>query len=255
MVIRAGLSTLVCVLALAACGGDDSSSGTSTSTPGATAQAATTAGAATTAAATAPQPTADLDGVLRCLQAAGLEAKEQSGLDDKRLIGIDYPGGRTTIDFPKDADEADLTASAAEQYGEVVRSGLVVATIDPSGAADKATVTGCLDPARAPAATTGAAAGAVAADAPALEDVRRCLAAAGVPSRDTANVATPGTIEIAHVDKSLTVIDFEADEEEAKLTAKVSEDYGKVLRVGTVVATMSKSGERVEDKIRPCLSK
>lgn len=267
--------TLAASTSLIACGGDDPSPATSS---GSASSASTTASTETQAASTAAaQPS--LEQVLRCLNSAAVDAKRQSGLDDTKLIGIDYSGGRTTINFEADAEAADLAARLAVDYGEVVRAGTIVASITPTGAQDKAAVEGCITPGAAstgetadatPAATdpadpaTPAAAtddvasppsvsGAVAADSPTAEEVRSCLKGAGVAVRDKANTEGKG-VEIAHTDYTVTVIDFYASEAEAIAVEKVSKDFGKPIRAGTVVATLKPLAEKNAAAIGDCIA-
>jgi hypothetical protein len=87
---------------------------------------------------------AAFEDVLACLQAEGIEAEDQSNSTGGAVIGIDYSGGRTTIEFEESQEDADTTASIAESYGEVIQAGTVVASIDPSGSSDSATVASCI---------------------------------------------------------------------------------------------------------------
>ncbi|WP_354698187.1 hypothetical protein DSM112329_03852 [Paraconexibacter sp. AEG42_29] len=270
-------TVLSCCLALAACGGDDSSSpGSSTTTP------ATSSSTSTAAAAAATAPT--VAGVLSCLQSAGVKAETQTSVDDSEYVGIDYGSDRTTIYVEPDAEAAELKASLGEQYGQVVREGNVVAVIDPAGTDDQDAVEACIKPgASAPAAATAPstaasdtdeaaaagtdddpasasttleepyAVGALAADFPTDEQLRRCLLASGVPARDKGATKTAGTVEIAHPDDTLTSISFETNEGEAKAVEAAVQEFGKVLRIGTIVAVMAPAGEKYAPAIEDCV--
>ena len=82
---------------------------------------------------------------LACLTAEGIDAKDQSSNTSGEVIGIDYSGGRTTISFEESEDDAEITAMVAEDYGEVIQVGSVVASIDPSAdTADTAVIESCI---------------------------------------------------------------------------------------------------------------
>ena len=119
--------------AVTGCGGDSGSdTSSSDSSPATTEEATTTEGAT-------------LDQVLACLQDEGIDAKDQSSNISGETIGIDYSGGRTTISFDESEDDADITAMLAEDYGEVLQAGSVVATIDPTAdTADSAVIESCI---------------------------------------------------------------------------------------------------------------
>jgi hypothetical protein len=88
---------------------------------------------------------ATLEDALACLTAEGIDAKDQSSNTGGEVIGIDYSGGRTTISFEESADDAEITAMVAEDYGEVIRVGSAVASIDPSAdPADSSVIKSCI---------------------------------------------------------------------------------------------------------------
>ncbi len=88
---------------------------------------------------------ATLDGVLACLQDEGIDAKDQSTNTSGETIGIDYSGGRTTISFEESEDDAEITAMVAEDYGDVLQAGSVVASLDPTAdTADRAAIETCI---------------------------------------------------------------------------------------------------------------
>ena len=122
------------LMGLGGCGGDDgdekSSGSKSDESP-------------KTTAAKAPSHAA----VLKCLQDADLEAKDQSS-SSGNTIGIDYPAGRAVISFQKTAEEAATYASVAKTNGETaVAKGTVAITIpvDAEAQTAQSTIEGCVD--------------------------------------------------------------------------------------------------------------
>ncbi len=227
------LAVVACCAALAGCGGGDdekdAGSGTDGSTP------------------TAAAPTRD--GVLRCLNASGVPATRQSGLeDDDQTIGIDTSSGRTVISFAKTAEQAELRASVSEQYGKVVREGLVTTALDAGTLEDEALIRRCMA-GKAPAAGGN---GRVAADQPTAETVRQCLKAAGVAVRDK-EAGQVDRVVIAHPGGLMTTIDFEVNEGVAKAVETASKKFGKTLRVGTIVASLAPR-EQATAEIRTCIT-
>lgn len=252
--------------ALAGCGGDEN--GGERPAVGGAATEASAGGSARQA------PT--LDGVLRCLQAAGLPASRQSGLDDEEYVGIDGEGGRTVISFSRTKEDADLTASAAGSSGKVVREGLITTSLDDAVLDQEPVIRGCMRGEAAAGAASAAAepdaevaggtatpagadggatvdVGRVAADFPTEQDVRSCLRGRGVPFRDEASTKTDG-IEIVRRDGGLTTISFEENEGLAKAVEEASKEYGDAVRVGTVVASLATTGEPDAAAIRACLA-
>jgi hypothetical protein len=118
-------------------GGDQAAEATSESAPAETPPDDDTSQPATQGAA--------FEDVLACLKAQGVDAQDQSNSTGGAVIGIDYSGGRTTIEFEESQEDADTTASIAESYGEVIQAGTVVASIDPSGSSDSAVVKSCIE--------------------------------------------------------------------------------------------------------------
>lgn len=128
--------TFVIAVAAAGCGGEDQGS------PGSYTPATTPTESESTASSGVGVPFED---VLACLQGEGLDAQDQSSSISGQTIGIDYSGGRTVISFEESEEDADLTATVAEDYGEVVQAGSVVASIDPSAdTADTAVIESCI---------------------------------------------------------------------------------------------------------------
>jgi len=125
------------------CGGSDDSSGGDGS---AETSESTTADAESSDTGSEPTgESATFDDALACLQEEGIDAKDQSSNTSGETIGIDYGGGRTTISFEESVDDADITATVAEDYGEVIQVGAVVASIDPSSdTADTAVIESCI---------------------------------------------------------------------------------------------------------------
>jgi hypothetical protein len=102
-------------------------------------------GEGTVTTAESSSDSANLDEVLTCLQSEGIDAKDQSSSLGE-TIGIDYSGGRTTISFEDSEEDAELSASLGETYGEVTQFGTIVVIIDPSAdTADTAVVESCVE--------------------------------------------------------------------------------------------------------------
>ncbi len=121
-------------LGLAACGGDDSSS-----------ESSSEAGSGQTAAESSVGPS--LDTVLSCLQDAGLAAEEQSTNTSGETIGIDYPGGRTVISFEENEEDAELAESVQPDPSiQNYRAGLIVVSpgAGPAASADQAAIETCI---------------------------------------------------------------------------------------------------------------
>lgn len=125
------------------CGGsDDESSSSGDTTASATSDSESTDPAESTETS---GEGASFDDVLTCLQDEGIDAKDQSSNTSGQTIGIDYSGGRTTISFEESEEDAEITAMVAEDYGEVIQVGSVVASIDPSAdTADTAAIESCI---------------------------------------------------------------------------------------------------------------
>jgi hypothetical protein len=130
----------------AACGGGDESSPASDagSSTEATSDPAPNGASSGESASDVTAQGATFEDALACLKAEGIDARDQSNSISGSVIGIDYSGGRTTIEFEDSRADADTTASIAESYGEVIQAGTVVASIDPSGSSDAAAVESCI---------------------------------------------------------------------------------------------------------------
>jgi hypothetical protein len=121
------VATVIASIVLGACGGDDDET-------------------STVAAAEADTASLTVDGVVECLNGAGVKAETQFGIDDDEYVGIDYSGDRTAIYVEESEDEAELSASLGEQYGETFTSGTVAVILaaDPAAAEDRAAIESCI---------------------------------------------------------------------------------------------------------------
>ncbi|MGK2932729.1 MAG: hypothetical protein ACSLFD_08170 [Solirubrobacterales bacterium] len=131
----------------AGCGGndDEGSSGGDASTETSEPATTDTEAGETSQESGAGGEAATFDDALACLQSEGIDAKDQSSNTSGSTIGIDYGGGRTTISFEETQEDADITASVAESYGEVIQVGTAVASIDPTAdTGDTAAVEDCI---------------------------------------------------------------------------------------------------------------
>jgi len=126
---------------VAGCGDSSSSESSAETSESATAETESTGSDSTGSSG----ESATLVDALACLNAEGIDAKDQSSNTSGEVIGIDYSGGRTTISFEESEDDAEITAMVSEDYGEVIQVGSVVASIDPSAdAADTAVIESCI---------------------------------------------------------------------------------------------------------------
>ena len=133
---------------VAGCGGDEGSSGSDAVVETESTGTDTGATESESADAGSSDPSAEgatFDDALACLQDEGVDAKDQSSNVSGGTIGIDYSGGRTTISFEKTAEDAEITAMVAGDYGEVIQVGNVIAVIDPSAdTADTEVIKSCI---------------------------------------------------------------------------------------------------------------